>query len=263
MARITAGASLNNTSPAGWYGTVTYASSTELQISDGYNTVVYLGSGFTYDWAGRMVSGTLNAFGQYAGNQVVGYADGFAIAASTAASYISSNNLAGVFSLVQAGRDEISGSPYPDVISGYGGNDFIDGGGGDDIIFGGAGNDVIYIGPGYAYASGDAGFDIVELPGFGAQYYQTPTAEGWQFRSDQSGTYVNVDAVERVGFEDGVLAFDTAGNAGQMYRLYQAAFARDPDAEGLGYWIKQLDAGNTNITAIADSFLYSPEFVRV
>lgn len=68
--------------------------------------------------------------------------------------------------------------------------------------------------------------------------------------------------VARLQFEDGTLAFDSEGNAGQAYRLYQAAFDRDPDIEGLGYWIKHLDASKSDLNAIADSFLHSPEFIN-
>ncbi len=53
--------------------------------------------------------------------------------------------------------------------------------------------------------------------------------------------------IERLQFNDGTLAFDTTGNAGQVYRLYKAALDRTPDQSGLGYWIKQLDAGKGDI----------------
>jgi hypothetical protein len=33
------------------------------------------------------------------------------------------------------------------------------------------------------------------------------------------------------------VALDVDGAAGQAYRLYQAAFDRAPDKNGLGYWI--------------------------
>ena len=69
-------------------------------------------------------------------------------------------------------------------------------------------------------------------------------------------------SVERVKFDDGTLALDFEGNAGQAYRLYQAAFDRVPDTEGLGYWIGRLDSGTTSLKAVADSFLQSPEFVK-
>src|SRR5690606_25682039 len=51
------------------------------------------------------------------------------------------------------------------------------------------------------------------------------------------------------------------GNAGMGYRVYQAAFARDPDAGGLGFWIKALDAGTQSTDSMANFFLNSPEFI--
>lgn len=68
--------------------------------------------------------------------------------------------------------------------------------------------------------------------------------------------------VERMGLLNGTLAFDFDGNAGQAYRLYQAAFDRAPDTEGLSYWIRQLDTGRPTLNAVAESFIHSPEFVR-
>jgi len=74
---------------------------------------------------------------------------------------------------------------------------------------------------------------------------------------------VVLEHVERIAFEDGTLAFDDEGLAGQAYRLYQACFDRTPDTEGLGYWIKQLDAGNVTLTEAANFFIGSEEFANV
>ncbi|WP_436001158.1 DUF4214 domain-containing protein, partial [Rhizobium sp. LjRoot30] len=65
--------------------------------------------------------------------------------------------------------------------------------------------------------------------------------------------------IERVRFADGTLAFDTDGNAGQAYRIYQAAFDRTPDAAGLTFWVKTLDAGK-GLLGAADGFVTSTEF---
>jgi hypothetical protein len=66
----------------------------------------------------------------------------------------------------------------------------------------------------------------------------------------------------RVDFTDISIAFDTAGNAGKAYRLYQAALNRRPDIEGMGFWIKALDAGLT-LDQMAGGFTASPEFQRL
>jgi hypothetical protein len=56
--------------------------------------------------------------------------------------------------------------------------------------------------------------------------------------------------VERIKFDDVTLAFDTSGNAGQNYRLYQAAFNRTQDKPGLSGWIKGIDSG-LSLTSVA------------
>jgi len=65
--------------------------------------------------------------------------------------------------------------------------------------------------------------------------------------------------IERVRLLDGTLAFDIDGNAGQAYRLYQAAFDRAPDVSGLGYWIVEKDGGS-RLQEIARNFIGSSEF---
>jgi hypothetical protein len=71
--------------------------------------------------------------------------------------------------------------------------------------------------------------------------------------------------IERVTFDlngyESYLAFDTDGNAGQAYRLYQAAFARTPDQPGVRYWTWELDDGMP-LEDVAEGFLSSEEFAR-
>jgi V8-like Glu-specific endopeptidase len=74
-----------------------------------------------------------------------------------------------------------------------------------------------------------------------------------------NGRVNTVTNVERMEFNDATIAFDTSGNAGQVYRLYQAAFKRAPDTGGLSYWIKQADASQT-LESIAKGFTGSPEY---
>jgi len=65
--------------------------------------------------------------------------------------------------------------------------------------------------------------------------------------------------IERLKFDDVSIAFDINGAAGQMYRLYSAAFDRVPDSSGLGYWINAVDHGNSP-KSVANSFIDSIEF---
>ncbi len=50
-------------------------------------------------------------------------------------------------------------------------------------------------------------------------------------------------------------------NAGMNVRLYRAAFGRDPDTSGLGFWVRQRWAGRGPV-AIANHFASSSEFLR-
>ncbi len=49
-------------------------------------------------------------------------------------------------------------------------------------------------------------------------------------------------------------------HTGQMFRLYNAAFARFPDAGGLAYWIDVFGSGTNTKRQVANSFLGSEEF---
>tara|TARA_Y100001968_G_scaffold246378_1_gene230619 strand:- start:901 stop:3348 length:2448 start_codon:yes stop_codon:yes gene_type:complete len=51
-------------------------------------------------------------------------------------------------------------------------------------------------------------------------------------------------------------------HTGQMFRLYNAAFARFPDAEGLAYWIDMFGSGANTKRQVANSFLGSIEFAE-
>ena len=60
------------------------------------------------------------------------------------------------------------------------------------------------------------------------------------------------------GVFDQVTGLNT--DSGEMFRLYNAAFARFPDADGLKYWINQYSSGVDDSRAVASSFLVSDEF---
>ena len=51
-------------------------------------------------------------------------------------------------------------------------------------------------------------------------------------------------------------------DSGEMFRLYNAAFARFPDADGLEYWIDEFSSGRNSRRVVAQSFLGSAEFAE-
>lgn len=140
--------------------------------------------------------------------------------------------------------------PSPSVKGGTG-NDTLSGGSGNDFMMGGAGNDAIDGASGTntaVYSGNRAGYTVANSGG-----NITVTDNGG---SEGSDTLTNI---QRVWFGDKYLAFDAEGDAGIMYRIYQAAFDRVPDLGGLGYWISQREGG-TSFNDIASFFVSSSEF---
>ncbi|MFZ9813595.1 MAG: DUF4214 domain-containing protein, partial [Burkholderiaceae bacterium] len=81
-----------------------------------------------------------------------------------------------------------------------------------------------------------------------------------QLSSRNIDTLVNV---ERVQFSDKVVALDINGVPGDVYRLYKGAFNRQPDWEGIGYWIHRVEQGGASLVQVAREFTFSPEFNRL
>jgi len=139
-------------------------------------------------------------------------------------------------------------------------DDRIVGTNGNDDIYAGAGWDTIIASPGDDYIAGGSGVDSIKMAGRVDDYLISGTLK--QFRiEDQVGNdgIDTANSIERLLFSDGAIAFDIDGDAGQAYRLYQAAFARKPDLLGLGYWIDRLDHGDS-LNRVADAFYNSAEF---
>ena len=140
------------------------------------------------------------------------------------------------------GDDHVNGKAGNDWLSGYEGNDVLTGNGGDDWLDGGGGLDK-------ALYSGTRAQYVIEI---GETVRINDLVEG---RDGQD----NLTSVERAEFNDLSVAFDTNGVAGQAYRLYKAAFDREPDMPGLGFWIRNLDNGMPLLN-VAGAFIASEEF---
>jgi hypothetical protein len=102
--------------------------------------------------------------------------------------------------------------------------------------------------------TGTAGLDMLAFAGPHTDY---TVASGTVTSAAGTST---ISGVERILFNDHFgVALDVGGDAGQAYRLYQAAFDRQPDLPGLGFQMNQLDQGRT-LASVAQDFLNSPEF---
>lgn len=130
-----------------------------------------------------------------------------------------------------------------------------------DSFVGGAGNDRFYLAAGNDRVDGGQGIDTI-------LYLSDRSVYDVEFSGSEvivSTFGYNPDIltnVERLLFEDGSIALDTNGNAGQAYRIYKAAFDRAPDEEGLGHWIRQMDNG-LSLETVAQGFVNSAEFASL
>jgi hypothetical protein len=110
------------------------------------------------------------------------------------------------------------------------------------------------IGAGNYAITGSAGLDTIAFAGAHTQYNVTANSVTGPEGTD------TLSGIERIHFSDGfAVALDVNGDAGEAYRLYQAAFNRAPDLPGLGFHINDLDHG-VPLWMVAEHFIDSPEF---
>ncbi|MGV6872556.1 DUF4214 domain-containing protein [Pseudochelatococcus sp. B33] len=130
---------------------------------------------------------------------------------------------------------------------------------GRSVVSSGTGDDIFYIPSGRTSIYGGDGIDtaIFERARDDYKFNRTVTPTSIEDHDETLMTWL--EDIERIQFSDGVLAVDVNGNAGQAFRLYQSAFDRAPDLDGLKYWIDVLDDGN-DLAFVADRFIDSQEF---
>ena len=134
------------------------------------------------------------------------------------------------------GADQLSGTAGNDVLRGDGGSDTLNGQGGiDSAAFGGV----------------RANFTVA----------RSGTSVTVTDRTGANGTDTLAN-IERIKFDDVAVAVDIDGNGGEAYRIYQAAFDRAPDLSGVGFWISQMDSGQS-LESVAAGFMTSTEFVNM
>jgi hypothetical protein len=120
------------------------------------------------------------------------------------------------------------------------------------------GDDIIHASGGGARIDGGGGLDVVVFDGARAGWQVKAGTDGYTVAAASGAADVVVN-VERLQFSDRSVALDIQGKAGELYRLYAAAFDRVPDAAGLGYWLKGADAGQS-LDNVAQAFTQSAEF---
>lgn len=122
---------------------------------------------------------------------------------------------------------------------------------------GGSANDTFFAATANPVIDGGAGLDTLVFTGAHTGYEIRRVDGGYSITSNGSSNVVS--NLERLVFSDGGMALDTNGAAGQLYRLYEAAFVRTPDAGGLGFWLGVQTQG-ASLQSITHDFINSAEF---
>ena len=257
----------------------TASTATEARFSFNYGEIV---ATFVFQGAfgTTMAKGTFgDAFNAINGTSLVSsmqlYAGSVLIQEDTFPSYMRFRDIVGAdtearLKYLYAGNDIYTGSTNVNQT----GIDFVKGRAGNDIFYGYGGPDGTTQSSADTFHGGD-GIDTSAYRNKKADYTIEKVSWLWNPDTDQSelsGLFVTdktgldgIDClyqVERLKFSDYTLAYDTSGTAGQTYRIYKAAFDRDPmdgDKAGLGYWVAMMDDGMA-IEEVALRFIDSTEF---
>ena len=260
MANLTIYQNQDFSNPTTGYGSVVSSTSTAITIKDNLGDSLSIFGTFYYS-GGNLSSGTVSSL-----TSVVNYVTAYGIFgtkadALTVLDYVSRSDIKSLNEYILSGADTISASAGDDVIMGYGGNDIIYGNAGNDIIYAGNGNDDLYGGAGNDVLDGGAGLDRAIYTGLFSAYTVSRDLNGYTYVTDKTGLYGSdtLIQVERIVFSDRTVALDIDGNAGQSYRIYQAAFNRTPDNGGLKYWIGLMDSG-VSLATVSSAFIASAEF---
>lgn len=157
----------------------------------------------------------------------------------------------------------MSGSGKKDTLFGSSYDDYILPGRGQDVVMGNAGNDRIEIGARFEgdWIYGGTGTDTVS---FGMVHDAAQVI--WDGNVTQvtfGSRFVLLKDIERLSFADVTLARDIDGKPGEIYRLYQAAFGRQPDIAGLTANLKTYESGNFSLRDMANFFVNAPEFSQL
>jgi hypothetical protein len=129
-------------------------------------------------------------------------------------------------------------------------------------VVGNAGNNLLAAASSGGLLDGKEGVDTVVFGQQRAMYSLSNDGANVSVYDFTHGSTTQLANVERLQFSDQNVALDINGNAGEAYRLYQAAFNRAPDKVGIGFWIDALDHGNS-LLDVARGFVNSAEFASL
>ncbi|CAH0253095.1 Serralysin [Massilia sp. Bi118] len=129
-------------------------------------------------------------------------------------------------------------------------------------ITGTAANDTLKPGAGNNAVDGGDGLDTAVYAGSRSGFTLAQEAWGYGVTNTAGTDHDSLINVERVHFEgdDSWVALDIDGTAGQLFRLYSAAFGRESDKVGMGFWIWRMETGSSLNTVAREFMTGQPEF---
>ena len=156
--------------------------------------------------------------------------------------------------IMGGGDDLLIGNAASNLLRGGAGDDRIHGGPGSDTIAAGAGDDSVFGGSGSdTFALGRSDLRKLSIVDYGG-----PSSSGTIIGPEGSDV---LSEIETIQFRDGRLAFDVHSAEATVFRMYRAAFQRDPDSIGLNGRVAHLETGMT-VDQMATVFEASEEFQR-
>ena len=202
MAIATAYYGVNMESGKIWYGYITVANSTLIQIGHGGYIQNYYGN-FSYNQYG-LSGGTVTSTDYFEYGHKIYQITGGRYSALTVERYLNGADSMGLFSYVFQGHDTLNGSAQADTLLGYLGNDKLYGNAGNDILKGGGGNDIL---------NGGSGADTM-LGGSGNDTYYVDNIYDMVFETISIGSNANAGGIDKVNSS---VSFDLSAHAGVRY----------------------------------------------
>ena len=263
MAQLTYFQAIDMTNVPSWTGDIVVAGPGYFGVQGENNAAVFLGN---FSYSENIISGFVTGYDLFRGSALEVQVRDVVFDATAVQSAVNQGDFEIIQEAALRGSTVVRGSFQSDVLIGSDGDDLLIGMQGDDLLIGGEGSDTLVGGPGNDTLVGGSGLDFAVFAGTIGEYQADFTDDGFLRITDSIALArdgVNIlQGIERLRFHDGDLALDVDGIAGQAYRIYKAAFDRQPDPEGLGFWIGQMDNGLA-LSEVAQGFLGSAEFQRL
>lgn len=160
--------------------------------------------------------------------------------------------------------DYLDGRSGNDILNGGEGDDTLNGGEGDDTLNGGEGNDTIFSGLGNDVIDGGSGIDTVSYNDRLNHYDFANLGSYFNIISDDDTSNDSLYNIEDVSFSDLTISLDYVLDLINLEqavtRLYNALLGRNPDNDGLVYWLGDMNSGTNSLQGVSGAFAGSEEY---